>query len=139
MQQLIATGVVVIALVVLVAGHARADGCNKSRDHILASASGDAGRTPQSYQNLLKICLETLQLPNVKDAFVLKDGGIAVIPKQDGAAATAQTLARFCDRYPRATLRFITQAEQRRAMAIDRIVQMSSTGATSCKKIKGLA
>ena len=69
---------------------------------------------------------------------ILKDGGIGVIPKQDTIAATAATLSRFCDANPRATLRFISKKDLLRAKSTSQIVGLSSTGVTSCKKIKGL-
>jgi hypothetical protein len=56
----------------------------------------------------------------------LKDGGIAVVPKQDGIAATATTLSQFCDAYPRATLRFLTRKEMLLAKSVAGIVQTSS-------------
>jgi hypothetical protein len=78
-------------------------------------------------------------MSNVKDAYILKDGGIAVVPKQDGIAATATTLSQFCDAYPRATLRFLTRKEMLLSKSIVSVVQMSSGPSTSCKKIKGLS
>ena len=77
-------------------------------------------------------------MSNVKDAFVLKDGGIGAIPKQDTVAATAATLSRFCDAYPRATLHFLTKRELVKVASIASIVRISSTSSTSCQKIKGL-
>ena len=82
--------------------------------------------------------MATAAMSNVKDAYILKDGGIAVVPKQDSIAATAATLSQFCDAYPRATLRFLTRKEMLLAKSIASVVQMSSGSATSCKKIKGL-
>jgi hypothetical protein len=78
-------------------------------------------------------------MANVKDAYILKDGGIAVIPKQDTVAATASTLAQFCDAYPKATLRFLTRKELLLTKSVTGIVRISSTSATPCKKIKGLS
>ena len=51
-----------------------AESCGKSRDYILSNAAGDLPKKPQVYQELFKLCVDTLQLPNVKDAFVLKAG-----------------------------------------------------------------
>lgn len=76
-------------------------------------------------------------MPNVKDAFVLRDGGIAAIPKQDTIPATAGTLSRFCADHPRATLRFLSRKELQRGATIGRVVTVSSTGSTSCPQIKG--
>ena len=63
---------------------------------------GDLTLPPQAYNDLFKICTAATVMPNVRDAYVLKDGGIAVVAKQDSVAATAATLAQFCDDYPRA-------------------------------------
>src|SRR6187549_2847743 len=84
---------------VVLAGTARADSCTKSRDYILENAV-DLPQKPQAYQELFKNCLETLQLSNVKDAFILQAGAIAVIPRNDSVSATASTLAQFCTRFP---------------------------------------
>ena len=78
-------------------------------------------------------------MPNVKDAYILKDGGIAVVAKQDSIPATAATLSQFCDAYPRATLRFLTRKEMLLAKSVVSVVQMSSGSSTPCKKIKGLS
>ncbi|KAA0075459.1 hypothetical protein CIW50_13850 [Tardiphaga sp. P9-11] len=93
---------------------------------------------PQAYEGLFKVCTATVAMPNVKDAYILKDGGIAVIPKQDTIPATAATLSRFCDANPRATLRFISRKELLLIKSTSSVVQMSSDAATSCKKIKGI-
>ncbi|WP_246663737.1 hypothetical protein [Tardiphaga sp. vice278] len=77
-------------------------------------------------------------MANVKDAYMLKDGGIAVTPKQDSISATAATLSRFCDNYPRSTLRFLTRREIRQTAALSAIVRISSQSSTSCQKIKGI-
>ncbi len=103
-----------------------------------ASLSGDLTLAPQAYNDLFKICMAASAMSNVKDAYILKDGGIAVVPKQDSIAATATTLSQFCDAYPRATLRFLTRKEMLLAKSVAGVVQMSSGSATSCKKIKGL-
>jgi hypothetical protein len=119
-------------------GAAHADNCNKSREYLLGGLSGDLIMPPQAYEGLFKICVATATLPNVQDAYILKDGGIAVIPKQDTVPATAATLSRFCDANPLATLRFITRKELALAKTTSSIVQISSASATPCKKIKGL-
>jgi uncharacterized membrane protein YcaP (DUF421 family) len=77
-------------------------------------------------------------MPNVKDAYILKDGGIAVIPKQDTVAATAATLSQFCDDHPRATLHFLTHKELLDVKSIVNVIKISSTSSTSCQKIKGI-
>lgn len=119
-------------------GVAHADNCNKSREYLLGGLSGDLIMPPQAYESLFKTCVATAAFPNVKDVYILKDGGIAVIPKQDTISATAATLSRFCDNNPLVTLRFITSKELALAKTVSSIVQMSSASSTSCKKIKGL-
>ncbi|WP_441240813.1 hypothetical protein [Tardiphaga sp. 768_D3_N2_1] len=128
----------IIALLVLSAGAAHADNCNKSREYLLGGLAGDLTMPPQAYESLFRVCTATATMPNVKDAYILKDGGIAVIPKQDTVPATAATLSRFCDANPRVTLRFISAKELALTKSTSGIVQMSSGSATSCKKIKGL-
>lgn len=118
-------------------GSAQADSCAKSRDYILASATDDLPRRPQSYTDLYKVCLQSLQLPNVKDAFVLKSGAIAVLPRDDRVPATAGTLAQFCTQFPRQTLRFITKRETRLVRDVARVVQLSTSQSTPCQKITG--
>jgi hypothetical protein len=116
---------------------AQADSCEKSRDYVLMNASDDLPRSPQAYQELYKSCLQTLQLPNVKDAFVLKSGAIAVLPQKDTVSATAGTLAQFCTQFPQQTLRFITRQEARLAHNVGRVVQLGTSQSTSCQKITG--
>lgn len=127
------------ALSLSVATPLHAESCSKSRDYLLGNLGGDLLLPPQAYQNLFKVCLATTAMSNVKDAYILRDGGIAVIPKQDSIAATAGTLSAFCDANPQSTLRFLTRKDLLQATSIIRIVQLSSTGATPCKKIKGNA
>jgi hypothetical protein len=122
----------------LVTGNARAENCSKSRDYLLGNLSGDLTMPPQAYENLFRICMATAAMTNVRDAYILKDGGIAVIAKQDSVAATAATLSQFCDAYPRATLHFLTRNELVRADSIVNIIRISSTSSTSCQKIKGI-
>ena len=85
----------------------------RSRDYILEGMAGDLTRPAQTYQNLFKICMETLSLPNVKDAYILKAGLIAIDPRRNTVMATASTLAQFCRRFPHASARIFTPAEQR--------------------------
>ena len=134
MRQLIA--LCAAAGLAMVAGAAKADSCTKSRDYILINSSN----LPQKavvYQELFKSCMDTLQLSNVQDAFVLKVGAIAVIPKRDTVAATASTLAQFCERFPRGTLHFIKQKDLSRAASASRAVEMTAANPTPCEKIKG--
>jgi hypothetical protein len=137
MKLLLATA----TLLALAASAARADNenCRKSHEYLLATPSGDVAIGPQTYNDLFKICIATSAMPNVKDAYILRDGGIAVIPKQDSVSATAATLAQFCDAHPRAVLRFITRKEKLAIRSIAAVAQLSSTSSTPCKKIKGIS
>jgi hypothetical protein len=130
-------GLAVACAVWLHSGRAEANSCTTSRDYILAGISEDLPRRPQAYQELHKSCLQTLQLSNVKDAFVLKAGAIAVLPRVDSVAATAGTLAQFCTQFPRQTLRFITRREVRMLSNVARVVRLSISESTSCQKITG--
>ena len=62
-----------------------------------------------------------------------------MIAKQDSVAATAATLSRFCDAYPKTTLHFLTRKELLQIKSIASVVKISSTSSTSCQKIKGIA
>lgn len=136
MKLLVATAM----LLALATGAARADheNCRKSREYLLGTG-GDQALTPQAYNDLFKTCIAASAMPNVKDAYMLRDGGIAVIPKQDSISATAATLAQFCDAYPRGVLRFITHKEKLAIRSVTDVARMSSTSSTPCKKIKGLS
>jgi len=118
-------------------GAARAESCTKSRDYILTNAS-DLPQKPKIYQSLFRDCLDTMTLSNVQDAYILKKGAIAVLPRRDTVSATASTLAQFCDRFPRGTLHFIGQKDKAKiANNISRVVDWSSPNSTSCMQIKG--
>jgi hypothetical protein len=110
----------------------------KSREYLLGGMAGDLVMPVAAYANLFKICSATAVMPNVKNAYMLKDGGIAVTPKQDTIPATAATLSQFCESHPRATLRFLTKRDLKLSRSVLDIVRISSTSATSCKKLKGL-
>jgi hypothetical protein len=126
------------ALLILGCGNlAHADSCSKSRDYILNNLSGDLPRSAASYQDIFQACLQTLRIANVRDAFVLKDGGIAVLAKNNTIYATAETLSDFCRAFPRRTLRIITEREMRRGLTTGLVVLMSSADQTSCPKIMG--
>ena len=129
------------AAVILLAlsGTAHAESCSASRDFLLGDLAGERTLPPQAYKDLFKICMATTAMSNVKDAYVLKDGGIAVSAKQDGLAATAATLSQFCTTYPRATLRFLSRKDMQLAKSLAGVLRMSSTSSTSCKTIKGLS
>jgi hypothetical protein len=118
-------------------GSARAESCTLSTQYIMENGSDGAGIKPQSYQTLSKACSETLTMSNVKDAFVLRSGAVAVVPKRDGINATATTLSEFCTRFPKGTLRFITKKELSLTANIGRAVRLDSSSATSCQKIVG--
>ena len=125
-------------LLVFFAGNAaHADSCSRSLDYILNDLAGELPEPGTAYQSLLNVCLKTLDLNNVKDAYVLKDGGIAVLPKSNSLIATAGTLADFCRQNPRATLRFITPREARKGLTTGLVVLMSSQDADPCQKILG--
>jgi hypothetical protein len=118
------------------AGSAQADNCGKSRDTLFGSLS-DLPLPPKAYEDLLRVCMAAAAMTNVRDAYILKDGGIAVIARQDSVAATAATLSQFCDAYPKATLHFLTRNELLKITSITSVVRISSTSSTSCQKIKG--
>jgi len=130
---------VIAVLIALAANTARAESCSKSREYLLGNLGGDLALPPQAYEDLFKTCLATAAMANVKDAYILKDGGIAVIPKQDSVAATAATLSQFCDAYPRATLHFLTRKELLQIKSIVNVIKISSTSSTSCQKVKGIS
>ena len=137
MKLLVATAM----LLALATGAARPDSenCRKSREYLLRTPVGDQALTPQAYNDLFKVCITTSAMPNVKDAYMLRDGGIAVIPKRDSVSATAATLAQFCDAHPHGVLRFITRKEKLVIRSVTDVARMSSTASTPCKKIKGLS
>jgi hypothetical protein len=133
-----ATLLAAAALLVCSATGAMADGgCAKSRDFILEGTAGDLIRPARTYQDLFKICLQTLEMPNVKDAYILKAGLIAIDPRRNTIMATATTLAQFCQRFPNATARIFTRDEERQAKTIGLIVLMPSLAAKSCQAIRG--
>ncbi len=129
--------IVLLALAGL-CGPASAESCSQSREYILDGLAGDLPKSAASYQDLFKVCMEALNLANVKDAYVLKDGGIAIVPARNTTIATAQTLAQFCQRFPKNIARFLTPTEQRKALTVPSIVMMSSGETTSCKLIVGV-
>ncbi|MDB5657231.1 MAG: hypothetical protein JWQ94_4844 [Tardiphaga sp.] len=129
----------IVLLLLTVSTAAQAENCGKSREYLMGSLAGELPMPAQAYDSLFKICMATSAMSNVKDVYMLMDGGIAVIPKQDSISATAATLSRFCNDYPRATLRFINRKELALAPSTLTIVRMSSGSSTSCKQIKGLS
>jgi hypothetical protein len=115
---------------------ANAESCTRTRAYIFDNAS-DLPQKTDAYRTLFKNCLETLKFSNVKDAFMLKDGSIAVLPRDESISATAGTLAQFCSRFPRGTLHFIPRKEARKAANTALAVGMSSSRSTPCEKIVG--
>jgi hypothetical protein len=122
----------------LAANGAQAENCGRSREYLLGNLAGDLTLPPRAYEDLFRTCLATAAMANVKDAFILKDGAIAVIAKQDSVAATAATLSQFCDAYPKATLHFLTRKELLQVKSIANVMKISATSSTSCQKIKGI-
>jgi hypothetical protein len=119
----------------LLASPAHADSCAKTRDLILAS--GNLPQRPQIYRDLYKMCVETLALPNVKDAFVLKAGAIAAVPRVDSVGSTASTLAQFCTRFRRGTLHFVGHRELPQTASTAQAIKISPGASTPCEKITG--
>jgi hypothetical protein len=119
------------------AGAAQADSCAKSRDYILDGLAGDLAQPSQRYLDLFKVCQEALGFPNVKDAFVIKAGMIAIEPTRNNVMATAATLSQFCQRFPNGRVRFMTPPEQRQARTVGLVVMMSGVDAASCKTVRG--
>jgi len=119
------------------AGPVSAESCSKSRDYILEGLAGDLSEPAARYRDLFKVCVETLTLANVRDAYLLKDGGIAIVPSRESVFATAEVLSQFCQRFPKRTARFLTQQENGKFGSVGRVVMMTSATATSCKEIRG--
>ena len=129
----------IVIFLVLAAHSARAANCEKSREYLLGNLVGDLTLPPHTYDDLFKTCMATIGMSNVKDAYILKDGGIGVVAKQNSIAATAATLSQFCDAYPRGTLHFLTRKELLQIKSIVSVVKISSTSSTTCMKIKGIS
>jgi hypothetical protein len=127
------------ALLAAAAPRANAESCTRSREYILTDSSAELPRQPSAYQLLFKICLNTLTMSNVRDAFILRDGAIAIVPTIDNITATADTLAQFCRRYPSGVARFITRGELPLIASMGRAVDISSGSATSCARVVGRA
>jgi hypothetical protein len=124
----------ILACIVAI-GPARAEGCTKSRDYILDSA--DLPQKPERYRELFRMCLETLELSNVQDAFILKAGAVAIVPRNDSVPATASTLAQFCTRFPGGHAHFVGRKERRHVANIARAIEFGSARSTPCLKIGG--
>jgi len=130
----------IVALLITfdLAGSALAESCGKSREYILEGFAGDLAMPAAGYQELFKVCVEALTLTNVKDAYVLKDGGVAIIPIRNSLVATAETLAQFCQRFPKGVALFLSSREQIKALTVSLVVMTSSRSATACKQIRGM-
>ncbi len=135
----IVTLILAAALLAAAAPNANAESCTRSREYILTNSSAELPRQPSAYQLLFKICLNTLTMSNVRDAFILRDGAVAIVPTIDNVAATAGTLSEFCRRYPTGVARFITRGELPLIASMGRAVDISSGSATSCARIVGRA
>jgi hypothetical protein len=129
--------IAVFLLAVILASPAMAENCSKSREYILDGLAGDLAEPAANYRDLFKVCMQVLAITNVKDAYVLKDGGIAIAARRNTLAATTETLAQFCQQFPKSVARFLTPREQRNNPTVGVVVMMSSRGATSCKEISG--
>ena len=128
---------IALLVVLCLTGPVSAESCGKSREYILEGLAGDLPEPAASYQDLFKVCVEALKLANVKDAYLLKDGGIAIVPSRNTMIATAETLAQFCQRFPKNVARFFTPREQKKSLTVAQVVMMSSADTTSCKTILG--
>lgn len=116
-----------------------AESCSKSREYILDGLAGDLAKPAADYRDLFKVCVQALTITNVKDAYVLKDGGIALVTRSNTLAATSETLSQFCQQFPKSVARFFTPREQRNVPTVGVVVMMSSRGETSCKEIRGIS
>lgn len=132
-----ANGLMTVLFVVGFAGSAHADSCEKSRDYILEGLAGDLVKSGKVYQDLFKVCQETLNFSNVKDAYIIKAGAIAIDPLRNTTMTTAATLAQFCQRFPHGSVLFLTPREQRQARTVGLAVMMSGANATACSKFSG--
>lgn len=124
-------------LIVGGSNQAAADSCAKSRDYILEGLAGDLPKRAKDYRDLFKACVEALSFANVKDAYILKAGTIAIDPARNTVMATAGTLAQFCQRFPRGSVRFFTPAEQRHERTVGLVVMMPAGNAITCKTVRG--
>ena len=116
---------------------ASAESCVASREYILDGLAGDLPAPAGRYQDTFKACMAALVMPNVRDAYVLKDGGIAIVPTTNSVAATAETLAEFCHEFPNDVAKIMTPREQHFATSVGVAVMLSSRAVTSCREIVG--
>lgn len=132
-----AASLATLLLALGVGGAEAASGCTQSRDYILQGMAGALTKPARFYQDLFRVCQQTLELPNVKDAYVLKAGLIAIEPRQNTMMAAATTLTQFCRRFPRGTARVFTSGEQHQAKTIGLTVMMPALSAKSCQTMRG--
>ena len=135
----IVTPMLAAALLGALATGADAESCTRSREYILTDSNAELPQQPSAYQMLFRVCLDTLTMSNVRDAFILRDGAIAIVPMIDNVAATAGTLAQFCRRYPTGVARFITRGELPMIASMGHAVDISSGSATRCARVVGHA
>ncbi len=128
--------VIVLLIVLGLVAPAYAESCTRSREYILEGLAGDLRVSPAKYKQLYGVCMKTLALSNVKDAYILRDGGIAIVPARDTIFATAETLAEFCRLFPNNVARFVSRRE-RRSRQVALIVTSSSARATPCRQLLG--
>ena len=126
-----------VVMAVVVCQGASAQGCMRSLDTILDGGRGSLPLSAQSYRQSYKTCLQTLALGNVQEAYVLLDGGIAVIPQRAGVLATAETLSAFCRMFPKGRLRFILRRDLMQRPSVGMIVMLSSQDGPSCSRLLG--
>jgi len=104
---------------------------------IFNDLAGALPRPTKAYQTQFEVCTQTRSIANIREAYLLKDGGIAVIARDNSVFATAATLADFCRRFPHNTLHFISRREVKAGLTTGLIVMMDSNRSTSCEKIMG--
>lgn len=129
--------IAILLVVGLVRTTHAADGCTKSLDYILNNLAGDLPRPAAAYQKQFQVCTQTRSIANIRDAYLLKDGGIGVIARDNSVFATAAALADFCRQFPHNTLHFISRRDMRKGLTTGLIVMMESNSSTSCEKIVG--
>ena len=128
-----------IVLALAFAQPAYAASCDKSLDYISNDLAGELPQPAEAYRSLFKACQQALEIDNVRDTYLLRDGGIAVVPKRASVLATAKTLAAFCRQFPRSKLRFISRGEQRRGLTPGLVVLTSSSNVEPCAQIPARA
>ena len=116
---------------------ASAESCSESREYLFDGLAGDLPAPATRYQDVFKACMAAVEMENVKDAYVLKDGGVAIIPRSNTLIATSETLAKLCRKFPNDVVKFLTPREQRQETSVSSVVLLSSRDATTCREIRG--